>query len=258
MLYNNVYILGDIHGSFKPVRSFFQKVQPKEDDVLILLGDAGLNFWFDYRDKNLKEKLGKYKIKFFVIRGNHEQRPSVIYNTGWHIEPFFGGSVMVEDEYPYIKYAADGPFAYEIYGKSVLSLPVAYSVDKYYRLENNHPWFPQEQMNYEERFMARMMTEAKKDWSIVLSHICPMCYQPTDLFLSTVNQSMVDNSMERFLGEIERNIHYDLWVFAHFHSFRVYPKVDESERIMLFNDKVLDLKKFLEYSNPYDAVIDIL
>lgn len=257
MLYNNVYMIADIHGSFKPIRSFFQRVQPKEDDVLIILGDAGLNFWFDYRDRNLKEKLGKYKVTYFVIRGNHEQRPSLIYDSNWHIEPFFGGSVMVENEYPYIKYAADSPFTYEIYGKSVLTLPGAYSVDKYYRLENKHPWFPQEQMSYEEQFMTRMIVETKKSWDIVLSHTCPICYQPTDLFLSTVNQSLVDNSMEKFLGEIEQNIYYGLWAFGHFHSLRVYPKVGNSQMLMLFNNKVFDLKKFFEYSNPYDAIIDI-
>ena len=258
--FNKAYLIGDLHGNFKPVRSFFERCQPKEDDLLICLGDFSANFFFDYRDDNFKKKLGKYKVIYFVIRGNHEQRPSLLYKAApaaWHIENFLGGNVIVENEYPYIKYAADTPFIYKLWNKNILTLPGAYSVDKYYRLQNGWSWFEQEQMTEDEMFMGRMIVKAEENWDLVLSHTCPVCYEPTDLFISSIDQSLVDKTMERYLGEIERSISYGLWCWGHYHNTRVYPQFDESNRVMLFNDKVLKLNTYFDTHNPYDALIDI-
>jgi len=52
----------------------------------------------------------------------------------------------------------------------------------------------------------------------VLSHTCPYKYQPTHLFLSGIDQSTVDNSMEYFLEEIEGQINYNQWFCGHFHN----------------------------------------
>ena len=71
------FLLGDIHGDFKPVRDLYQRhpfTFNKTDNTLILLGDAGLNFFFNHRDKEIKKKLGKYPFTYFVVRGNHEDR----------------------------------------------------------------------------------------------------------------------------------------------------------------------------------------
>ena len=49
----NIYIMGDIHGSTHPIKEFIRRNQDKEfddNDVLILLGDSGLNYHLDERD----------------------------------------------------------------------------------------------------------------------------------------------------------------------------------------------------------------
>ena len=43
---------------------------------------------------------------------------------------------------------------------------------------------------------------------------------------------MVDKSMERYLGKIEYNIDYKLWLWGHYHADRIYP---EGKQIMLFH-----------------------
>ena len=169
---SKILMTADVHGSWKPVRDLYEtmfKKQPlTEDDVLIILGDFGANFFFNHRDIEYKKKLGKYKITYFIIRG-----------------------------------ALDTPAKYEIptaQGDPIktLVLPGAYSVDKYVRLANNWSWFPQEQCNEEE--MAAGIALAQSDsYDLVLSHTCPIIYEPTDLFLSVVDQSTVDKTTERWL-----------------------------------------------------------
>jgi 3-oxoacid CoA-transferase subunit A len=267
MTQNKIFLLGDIHGDFQPVRDFcaYMNSIPNVDkrihegDTLILLGDVGANFFFNYRDEKLKEKLGKYGLTYFIVRGNHEERPSICYRQNpdkWHMETYFMGSVYVENDYPYIKYAADIPFQYNINGYSCLVLPGAYSIDKYKRLKEGISWFENEQLTPEEMDIGRMIVKACPQWDIVLSHTCPVCYEPTDLFLSAIDQSMVDKSMERYLGEIERELDYKLWCWGHYHATRIYPRFNKSDRVMLFNDTVLDLNKYFETNNPYESLIN--
>ena len=262
---NNVFVLGDIHGAYQPVQNFYNYLNsldtPLDNVTLILLGDVGANFFFDERDTAFKKKLGEYNLTYFLIRGNHEERPSVCYRKEpekWNLETYFGGSVYVENDFPYIKYAADTPFQYNINGHSCLTLPGAYSVDKEYRIQNNLGWFKDEQLTSAEMQIGEMLVKSDPQWDIVLSHTCPICYEPTDLFLSSVNQKVVDKTMERYLGELEYNLDYKLWCWGHYHQTRVYPKFDDSDRIMLSNDIVLDLNKYFDTLDSYNSLIKII
>ena len=110
------YIIGDIHGSFKPIRDFHlrhntNKEYNEAEKIMICLGDFCVNYFLDdaaegqHRDRQTKEKLGKYPFTYFVIRGNHEERPSnlaELYPDNWYKEYFFGGPVWVEKDFPYI------------------------------------------------------------------------------------------------------------------------------------------------------------
>ena len=265
---NRVFLMGDVHGRFQPIRDFVTYMNSTLDpmkrldssDTLILLGDFGGNFFFNYRDDDFKTKLGKYNLTYFVVRGNHEARPSKRMEESpqdWHYENYFGNSVMVENKYPYIKYAMDEPRQYYIYGHSTLIIPGAYSVDKFFRIKNGWSWFEDEQLTDAEMDLGRELITAYPNWDIVLSHTCPVNYEPTDLFLSSVDQSMVDKTMERYLGEIEYRINYKLWAWGHYHANRIYPKVDDSDRLMLFNTAVLDLDKYFLTDSINDSLINL-
>ena len=265
-LLENTYVIGDIHGSWKPIRDFYNRNKDKinfdrDTHVLILLGDAGLNYFKNERDDQIKRELSRFPFTYFVIRGNHEERPSVCMEENpddWEFEAFFNGAVRVEKKYPYIKYADDGAALYRIPYQNgeqkyrltgemiphydylkVLTLPGAYSVDKEYRQLMGYSWFPGEQMTTEEMNYAKQLVSEIKHCDIVFSHTGPCCYEPTDLFLPFVDQSKVDKSMEQLLGAIEFVLDYDLWMWGHYHAYRDYPHNDgRGKRIMLFQEVV--------------------
>ena len=262
---SKILICGDVHGDFRPIKALYEHEPLTENDVLIMLGDFGANYFFNHRDTEYKEELKKYKITYFIIRGNHEERPSICMENhpeAWHMEEFWGNQVYVENDYPYIKYALDMPANYEIPTAQgdvlkTLVLPGAYSVDKDYRIVNHWSWFPQEQCNEEEMAAGTALAQSGT-WDLVLSHTCPVIYEPTDLFLSIIDQSTVDKTTERWLGEIEYHLDYKLWCWGHFHANRVYPQYEGKEKLMLFNDCFLDVYKyFCGHYNLYNSLIKI-
>lgn len=60
-----IYITGDTHGDFHR----FNRLDINDEDVMIILGDVGINYYLDEYDKKLKERLSKYNFKFFCIQG---------------------------------------------------------------------------------------------------------------------------------------------------------------------------------------------
>ena len=259
-----IYIMGDIHGSYKPIRELHMRLNCqinfyKEENILVLLGDSGCNYFFNYRDKNFKEKISKYNFTYFIIRGNHEQRPSICMNQfpqDWHIEQFFDNNVYVENNYPKIKYALDDISFYNINEYKTLIIPGAYSVDKWYRLQKGMTWFEQEQLSEEEKQNGINLLK-QNNWTtdLVLSHTCPIIFEPTDLFLSTIDQSAVDKSMERYLGNIEYNLNYKVWCWGHYHIWREYPRnaeipsYENPRQLMLFNDVAVELQDLMNNAN---------
>ena len=254
---SKVYLIGDLHGDFRPVRDLYNRNKEmfdKEENTLICLGDFGANFFFNHRDEEFKKKLGKYPFTYFIIRGNHEERPSICMKQSpeaWHIETYFGNVVYVENAYPYIKYALDTVAFYNINEYKTLVIPGAYSVDKYRRLAFNWSWFPQEQLSREEMTAGKQIIVAEGcSCDLVLSHTCPLMYEPTDLFLSFVDQSMVEKDMEHYLQEIELNLDYKAWCWGHYHAYRDYPRPDGCARTMLFNDCAIELDNYMTSEQP--------
>ena len=223
-----IYITGDTHRDF----SRLYKLEKNKDDMLIVLGDAGINYYLDEEDIRYKEYLKKFKLKLFCIRGNHEERPENI--KAYKEIEMFGGKVFVEEDYSNLIFAKDGEI-YNIDGKSVLVIGGAYSVDKEYRLMYGHSWFKDEQLTKEE--MNIILDKVKgKHFNIVLTHTCPYKYEPREVFMQDLDQSKVDKSMEHFLDEIEEKISYDKWDCGHYHTEK---QVDKLEfmfgRIKIFN-----------------------
>ena len=237
-----MFLIGDIHGNYIPVWNFYRRSRKEisDGDWVIMLGDSGLNYYGGSRDNFVKSNLSDMPLKYFVIRGNHDRRPSTM--SCMRKVSLFGGSAYVDDRYPNIYYAEDNVAVYDLNGLKTLVIPGAYSVDKYYRLSMGYNWFKDEQLSAEEREAGLKVCDSI-DWKcdVVLSHTCPSIYVPTDLFLSVVDQSTVDTSMERYLGGVEYRLDYKLWLWGHYHAHRVYPVTDGRQRVMLFNEKVMEL-----------------
>lgn len=250
-----IFIMGDIHGRWEPVRDFYNKNKEKlnldeTENYMILLGDAGLNYYLTDRDRGVKGKLSKLPFTYFVIRGNHEERPSILAEKNrdeWTVEYLWNNGVYVEKDFPKIKYATDSISVYNIEGYKTLIIPGAYSVDKFFRIMKGMQWFEHEQLNTVEMQLGReIIQDNNNKFDLVLSHTCPCIFEPTDLFLSDIDQSIVDKTMERFLGEVEFGLNYKLWCFGHFHATRVYPNVDAKQPLMLYNEKVIELTNWMQ------------
>lgn len=261
---SNIFVLGDIHGKVSPVENLYRRnkglIDSADKNFLILLGDAGLNYYLNGRDEKTKKKLSKFPFTYFIIRGNHEERPSICaakHPDKWHTEEFWGNTVYVENEFPYIKYALDEVAFYHIpYVKipyylrddneetgdiewedlidvyTALIIPGAYSIDKHYRLMNGWPWFENEQLSLEEQTKCLNIIEGKPKVDLILSHTCPSIYEPSDLFLSNIDQNTVDRSMEILLTKVDYTLDYKYWFWGHHHATRVYYDKD-TFRIML-------------------------
>jgi 3-oxoacid CoA-transferase subunit A len=95
---------------------------------LIILGDAGFNFYLNKTDWKLKRNTNNTGYTIYCVRGNHEERPENLKIPLVYDEEV-NGLVYCEKEFPNIKYFVDGS-SYDIKGYSVLTIGGAYSVDK--------------------------------------------------------------------------------------------------------------------------------
>ena len=109
---------------------------------------------------------------------------------------------------------------YLIGGLMCATVPGAYSVDKFYRLERGYKWFKDEQLSDVER-QALQEKLSGRYFDVVLSHTCPYSWRPTDLFLKGVDQSTVDNTMELWMDELKDTFIWDHWLFGHYHADRL-------------------------------------
>lgn len=241
-----IYITGDTHRDF----SRLDGLNFNDDDILIVLGDAGINYCLDDEDIRFKEYLKRYNVKLFCIRGNHEERPENI--SSYKEIDMFGGKVFIEENYPNLIFSKDGE-VYNIDGKSVLVIGGAYSIDKNYRLMHGYKWFKDEQLSQDE--MDNIFEKVNgKHFDIVLSHTCPYKYDPREVFMSGIDQSKVDKSMEYFLDKIEDSIDYDKWYCGHYHTEKIFDKLEFMfGRIKVFNKDAF----FPKYSSDgYEIVRD--
>ncbi len=224
------YITGDTHGDFYRIKDFCNKNNTTRDDVMIILGDAGINYYGGKSDRKKKHELNGLPIKLFCIHGNHERRPETV--EGYQIQEWQGGKVYIEPEYPNLIFAKDGEI-YDIAGLKTIVIGGAYSVDKYYRLSRGYSWFEDEQPSDEIKAYVEQQL-AKNDWKIdvVLSHTVPFEYMPIDMFIKGLDQSTVDNSTEDWLSDIESKLKYKWWYAGHFHTDR------ENKKIQLMFEKI--------------------
>lgn len=229
-----IYITGDIHGNIEQFKEIMGKVTCKQENTLIILGDLGANYYLNKTDKKFKNIISQYNINLFVIRGNHDANP-VNLNYMKEIEKYENIG-YIEDEYPNIFYAKNGEI-YTIENNTFLVLGGAYSVDKWYRLEKGYKWFPDEQMSEEEKqnFWKKNITKV----DTILTHTCPYGNMPRHLFLSQIDQSTVDNSMEIFLDKVKLNIEYKNWFFGHYHANE---KIEEN--MYMLYDGIIHYKPF--------------
>lgn len=208
-----VYITGDIHGDPRRIVEFSEKLGLTGQDVVVILGDVGANYDLGPRDEWMKGVLAGISPTILCIHGNHEARPETV--PGYVEKKWNGGAVLVQPGYPNLLFAKDGEI-YSLNGKRCIAIGGAYSVDKHIRLVRGWAWFPDEQPSEQiKAYVEQRLAENQID--VVFSHTCPDQYEPVECFLPGIDQSEVDDSTERWLGELEQSIHYSAWYCGHWH-----------------------------------------
>lgn len=266
----NWFITGDTHGKVAERLHHIPDTLNPEETAIIILGDAGFNFWLNKTDTKAKREASKYGYTIYCVRGNHEERPENISSMETLFDENICGPVFVENEFPNIRYFKDGR-TYEINGHRTLVIGGAYSVDKWYRLarvgldeQTNDPaktgWFPSELLTEDEMSQIASVTFGE-EFDFVFSHTCPLSWEPRDLFLSFIDQSTVDKSMEQWLDVIKADIHWGIWCFGHFHKDRIerprveqfYGDIEPLEAVWnrWFDDETIKEEWWLEKSPNY-------
>lgn len=239
------FITGDKHRYFDGVKKFCRRRHTRREDVLIILGDAGLNYYDDVRDDKLKQEVSKLNITLFCLHGNKENRPQNVGTYG--IRSFCGGKVYYEPKYPNIYFAMDGEI-YNFEGKKYMVVGGAHSVDKLRCLEENMPFWEDE--------MPDDATKAKVEQALarennkifgMMTHTCPIDYLPTEMFMSTRRNAAdkrkskrakfwkgkpqktfpldIDRSTEEWLGQLGEKLDYEVWFCGHYHVDKQLDKV---------------------------------
>jgi 3-oxoacid CoA-transferase subunit A len=233
----NWIFTGDTHGGMATIArvgNINRNINciPKET-AIIILGDAGLNFYLNNTDKKYKKLLNSQGYHIYCVRGNHEERPENIPGMVLIEDENVGNLVWFEEAYPNIRYFVDGNI-YNIDNHSTLVIGGAYSVDKWYRLaragysrdeaETANPkkcgWFKEECLTPEEMKAISDKCDGKK-FDFVLSHTCPLSWEPSDLFLGGIDQTTVDKSMEIWMDDLKNKIDWRIWLFGHYHADRI-------------------------------------
>lgn len=226
---SRLFVTGDTHRDFYRIQDFCIANQTTTDDVIIICGDSGINYHCDDRDDYLKQKLAKLPIKFLIVHGNHEER-------AWNIGSYECGYIKVgntqilawyEREYPNIIFLGDSEMKI-INDKKILFLGGAYSIDKPFRLANKYKWFPSEQMSEYEMHQVLFNLNSNADFrkvDYIISHTCPLRYEPTEYFIPEIDQSTVDKRTEIFLDSVEDLMEYNTWFCGHFHCNKTIDKI---------------------------------
>lgn len=245
MAIKNWLIRGDTHGQFGWIDNGSLTEYKPEETAIIILGDCGLDFYLNKTDIRKKKELDAKGYYIYWLRGNHEARPSDIPDYDIISDPEVHGDVYCDFRYPHIRAFLDYGF-YQIGGYNCLIIGGAYSIDKNWRLartglteETNNPkvtgWFNNEQLTKEEMTdclqKVKLFTATGKPVDFVMTHTCPLSFQPTDMFLHGIDQSKVDNSMEVWLEEVKNNITWFIWLYGHYHADRIeQPYVEQYYR----------------------------
>ena len=210
-----IYVTGDSHGDFRQIANFCSAMKTKRKDIMIVLGDAGLNYFGDTRDTDRKEFVSRTRMTYLMVHGNHEMRPATLEN--YKLIEWNGGMVYQEERFPNLLFAKDGEI-YRLGGKNVMAIGGACSVDKEYRMRMGYRWFADEQPSGEiKKYVEQQLDRAGWKVDVVLSHTCPRKYEPVEHFLPGIDQSKVDKSTENWLDAIEDRLDYKEWYCGHWH-----------------------------------------
>lgn len=238
------FLTGDKHGNFQSpddyqkIREFCFRFGTTKEDAMIVLGDHGIHYDEGEHDESCRRMLGRFPITFIMIRGNHDMRPKPEWKSEYIENDLFSGNFWRDPDYDNILYTEEFGW-YKFNGKDVYIIGGAYSADKFYRLEmqrigrTGFRWFEDEQLTNAERSTAEEQLFSRTEGPFyIMSHTCPIRYEPREMFINGVDQNTVDRTMEIWMDDLlaeiwRRNLRLEAWYCGHWHT-------DKQDDIMTF------------------------
>lgn len=232
-----VYITGDKHGSVVCYqRAMGQIENPSANDVIIVCGDAGLEYDTSVMG-SAKKAMKKFAGDWLILRGNHDTRYWRDHPT-WLVSNKYGAPTAYQPKYPNIHYILDEGGLYTIEEKNYLMIPGAFSVDGTYRRATGRDFEPEEQLTEIEQInLCKIACDNRDEIDYVCAHTFPLFQEDNlrYLYMDCIDQKNVDKSMEKFLdelmGEVEKGARFKRYFGGHYHDDK---KLDE-HYWMLYN-----------------------
>lgn len=192
-----IYFLSDLHGDMDFINSANYLNRATEDDLLIILGDVGLNFEKNSANKKFDKEFLSVNKKIAFIDGNHE---NFSYLNNFHEEHWNGGTVgRLTQNIVHLKRGN----IYNIAGKTFFVFGGCKSSAKW---KDMGLWYPEELPNETELAFAY---ENLKKSNYKVDYILTHKYEE-----STGN----NDSLQTLFNFIDKNVEFDRWYCGHWHK----------------------------------------
>ena len=207
---NLLLFSGDIHGELKKLVWKVTIQLGLENVSLVVAGDFGAGFGgtgsMDVLYNSVKDRLEKYNITIYAVRGNHD-------NPDW-----FDGT----HDYPRLKFLQDYK-VYEIEGKTILPIGGAHSIDRDSRIEDNlayekygsskRCWWPGEVIK------KVPISELPDRVDIIVTHEAPISFEPIIVREMGDGLKLWEDILDsrQYLNQILQEVKADLWIHGHYH-----------------------------------------
>lgn len=200
---------GDIHGNLKSIvwavaiRHWLRHVD------LVIAGDFGVGFGaeaaMDIQYNSIKDRLEKYDINIYVVRGNHDD-PS--YFDGKH-------------DYPRLKFLEDHK-VYEICGKKIYPVGGAHSIDRAERIDKNNEYKSYGSSRrcwWEDESPKKEYHHLPDNVDIVVSHEAPISFEPV-VVRETEDLKLWNDILDarNYLNYVLNNVRASWWIHGHYHN----------------------------------------
>ena len=168
-VYQDLYVVGDIHGEFKTLSYNICVKHEIKDSVVCIAGDCGLGFdkpgYYENLWNDLKPRLEKNNILILCIRGNHDD------------PDYYNGDKALSFER--LKTISDYT-TLRMLDREILCVGGAVSTDRSWRLEENRKgarkvWWPNEApIELTDRELSKLHGRVYG----VISHDAPISFEP--------------------------------------------------------------------------------
>ena len=201
----DTYFVGDIHGEFRTLIWKATEQYKLKDVDLIVLGDFGVGF-----DGTLKkdyqrasEKMEKYGIQVYTIRGNHDD------------PAYFEEDKQEElkELYPRITFIPDHKI-FEVNGKTIYPIGGGGSTDIIHRTPGKSWW--------EGEYIKEIpIKDLPGKVDIIISHEAPLSFEPilTRFPETPEEQFLKIQEGRQYLDKVLREVTCSEWYYGHYHNY---------------------------------------